>query len=103
MPNLSLENVLDVLLSLSLIVLAWTLLTSRDLFRSVVLFIVFGMLMALVWLRLGAPDIALAEAAIGTGLTAALMLEAVRQLENPRRRDTEDHGADREAREPHGG
>lgn len=103
MTGLTLENILDIILSLSLIVLGWTLLTSRDLFRSVVIFIVFGMLMALVWLRLGAPDIALAEAAIGTGLTAALMLEAVRQLENPHRRDTEDHGADREMREPDGG
>ena len=103
MPILSMENALDIVLAFSLIVLGWTLLTSRDLFRSVVLFIVFGMVMALVWLRLGAPDIALAEAAIGTGLTAALMLEAVRQLENPRRRDTEDHGADREARESDGG
>lgn len=97
----TLELTLDIILSLSLIVLGWTLLTSRDLFRGVVLFIVFGMLMALVWLRLGAPDIALAEAAIGTGLTAALMLEAVRQLENPRSRDTEDHGAGREVRESH--
>lgn len=97
---LPVESTLDIVLALSLIVLGFTLLTSRDLFRSVVLFIVFGMLMALVWLRLGAPDIALAEAAIGTGLTAALMLEAVRQLQNPRQRDTEDHGAGREAREP---
>lgn len=102
MPVLPLEPALDIVLSLSLIVLGWMLLTSRDLFRGVVIFIVFGMLMALVWLRLGAPDVALAEAAIGTGLTAALMLEAVRQLENSQRRDTEDHGAEREARESNG-
>lgn len=103
MSGLALETGLDIILALSLVLLGWTLLTSQDLLRSVVVFIVFGMLMALVWLRLGAPDIALAEAAIGTGLTAALMLEAVRQLENPGRRGGEGHSAEREAREPHGG
>ncbi len=97
-----LENVLDFFLAASLVVLAWTLLTSRVLFRSIVLFIVFGMLMALVWLRLGAPDIALAEAAIGTGLTAALMLEAVRQLENPKSREISERGEDAESRGSHG-
>jgi energy-converting hydrogenase B subunit D len=49
-------------------------------FHAVVLFIVFGLLMALAWARLGAPDIALAEAAIGAGLTGALLLDAVGHL-----------------------
>ena len=39
-----------------------------------VLFVVFGLLMTLAWVGLNAPDIALAEAAIGTGLTGILML-----------------------------
>lgn len=103
MPGLTLELVLDIILAVALIGLGWIVLTSRDLFRGVVLFIVFGLLMSLVWLRLGAPDIALAEAAIGTGLTAALLIEAVRQVENPRRDDTEDQGANREGKTPHAG
>ena len=40
------------------------------------LFIVFGLLMSLAWARLAAPDIGLAEAAIGAGLTGALLLDA---------------------------
>jgi energy-converting hydrogenase B subunit D len=103
MPGLTLELLLDIILAAALIGLGWIVLTSRDLFRGVVLFIVFGLLMSLVWLRLGAPDIALAEAAIGTGLTAALLLEAVRQVENPREEATGDHGSDREEGAPHGG
>jgi energy-converting hydrogenase B subunit D len=46
----------------------------------VVQFIVFGLLMALAWARLQAPDIALAEAAIGAGLTGALLLDALGTL-----------------------
>lgn len=49
-------------------------LASRELFRSIVLFIAFGMLLAIAWVRLAAPDVALAEAAIGAGLTGALLL-----------------------------
>ncbi len=36
--------------------------------------------MALIWARLRAPDIALAEASIGSGLTGALLLGALRRL-----------------------
>lgn len=75
-----LEWGLDTILSLGLLWLAWRVLSSPDLFKAVVLFISFGLLMALVWVRLGAPDIALAEAAIGAGLTGALLLTALARL-----------------------
>jgi len=76
--------VLDLLLALLLIGLAWRLLASPDLFKAVVLFIVFGLLMALAWARLDAPDLALAEAAIGAGITGALLLDAVGHLRRRR-------------------
>jgi energy-converting hydrogenase B subunit D len=79
--------VFDVLLTFSLIVLAWRALASRELFTAVVLFIAFGLFMALAWVRLQAVDIALAEAAIGAGLTGALLLSAVareRREDEPR-------------------
>ena len=59
---------------------AWRALATPDLTRAVVLFIVFGLLMTLAWARLSAPDIALAEAAIGAGLTGALLLDAIGAL-----------------------
>lgn len=74
------ELVFDIVLSLALIGLSWRVLTAPDLFKAVVLFIVYGLLMALAWVRMQAPDIALAEAAIGAGLTGALMLDAVGQI-----------------------
>ncbi len=72
---------LDGLLVLALLWSAWRALASPDLARAVVLFIVFGLLMALAWARLNAPDIALAEAAIGAGLTGALLLDALGRLQ----------------------
>lgn len=59
---------------------AWQSVTSREVFRAVVLFVVFGLLIALAWLRLGAPDVALAEAAVGAGLTGVLLLETLGHL-----------------------
>jgi len=70
----------DLPLALVLLWLAWRLLTSADLFKAVVLFIAFGLLMALAWVRLQAVDIALAEAAIGAGVTGALFLSALNKM-----------------------
>lgn len=66
---------------------AWRSLATPDLNRAVAMFIVFGLLMALAWARLGAPDIALAEAAIGAGLTGALLLDALGALRSRRGQD----------------
>jgi multisubunit Na+/H+ antiporter MnhB subunit len=70
----------DGLLVLALLWLAWQALGTADLFKAIVLFIAFGLVMALAWVRLQAPDIALAEAAIGAGLTGALLLAALARL-----------------------
>lgn len=67
----------DGLLALAILWIAWGALTGATLFKSVVLFIAFGLMMALAWVRLDAADIALAEAAIGAGLTGVLLLDAV--------------------------
>lgn len=75
-----LDSPLDPLLALGIIAVAWTSLSSRNLFTGVILFIVFGLLMSLAWVRLDAPDIALAEAAIGAGITGALLLDALGQI-----------------------
>ncbi|HSO06206.1 MAG TPA: hydrogenase subunit MbhD domain-containing protein [Pelomicrobium sp.] len=71
---------LDVAVAAILVWLAAAALAGANLFRAVVLFIAFGLAMALAWVRLAAPDIALAEAAIGAGLTGALLLDALARM-----------------------
>jgi len=71
----------DSILALALFWVAWQSLTVSDLFRAVVLFIVFGLLMALTWARLSALDVALVEMVIGAGLTGVLLLDALRDLD----------------------
>lgn len=90
----------DTLLAITLLWLAWSALSIRGLFRAVILFIAFGLLMALAWVRLEATDIALAEAAIGAGLTGALFLLALGHLDPAARADTHmsERGAPRDGR-----
>lgn len=70
---------LDLLLVTALLWSGLQSLVSRNLFRSIVLFIVFGLFMALAWVRLDAPDLALTETIIGAGITGALLLNGVGQ------------------------
>lgn len=68
---------MDIALAVGLVALAaWSLL-SRDLFTGIVVFMAFGLVMSLVWVRMHAPDVALAEAAIGAGVTGTLFLRAL--------------------------
>lgn len=70
----------DILLCLIILAVALGAIAGRDLFAGVALFIVYGLLLAIAWVRLGAVDVALAEAAIGAGLTGVLLLSAVARL-----------------------
>jgi len=66
-------------------VAVWTI-AARDTFAAVIGFVAYGLLLALVWVRLAAPDVALTEAAIGSGVTGALLLGAstrLRRTETP--------------------
>jgi multisubunit Na+/H+ antiporter MnhB subunit len=71
---------LDVLLAMGVVWLGWQVVAGRTLFRSIVMFVVFGLLMAVVWARLGSADLALAEAAVGAGITGAMLMLTYRRL-----------------------
>jgi len=77
----------DALLAASLLWLGWRAVASPQLFRAIVFFMLLGLVMALCWARLAAPDVALAEAAIGAGLTGALLFEAYYALPAAQQQD----------------
>ena len=60
-------------------VAVWTI-AARDAFAAVIGFVAFGLLLTLVWVRLAAPDVALTEAALGSGVTGGLLLGASTRL-----------------------
>jgi len=70
-------SVLNVILILFLIVCALAVEHINDLLGAIIIFASYSLVMALLWLLLMAPDIALTEAAIGAGATTMLFLAVI--------------------------
>ncbi|MCA1782318.1 MAG: hydrogenase subunit MbhD domain-containing protein [Dermatophilaceae bacterium] len=70
----------EVAVAAAVLLAAGVALFGRRRMTSVVGFLVLGALLSLYWALIGAPDVALAEAAIGTGVTGALFVAAVTLL-----------------------
>jgi len=78
---MSIQTFLDIALALLVIgVAVWTI-VARDLFVAVVAYVVYGLFLALVWIRMYAPDVALTEAAVGGGVTGVLLVAAGKRLD----------------------
>ena len=77
---MTLSAVLDGTLAvLVLAAAAWSVFAARS-FAASVAFVSFGLLATIVWVRLGAIDVAITEAALGSGLTGVLLLRAAASL-----------------------
>jgi multisubunit Na+/H+ antiporter MnhB subunit len=64
---------------LVLAVASWTI-AAGTAFAAVIGFVTYGLLLSLVWVRLAAVDVALTEAAIGSGVTGVVLLSAATGL-----------------------
>ncbi|MDG2517965.1 hydrogenase subunit MbhD domain-containing protein [Lysobacter soli] len=60
--------------------LALWIVLARETFAAVAGFIAYGLLLTLAWVGLSAVDVAMTEAAIGSGLTGALLIGAASRL-----------------------
>ncbi len=60
-----------------LIICAIAVAYIRDLLSAVILFAAYSLMMAVIWQQLDAPDIAMAEAAIGAGVTTLLFVVTI--------------------------
>lgn len=68
---------IDFLLLLFLVVCAVAVVKMRDLLAGTVVMAAYSLVIALVWTRLNAVDVALTEAAVGAGVTTVLALAAI--------------------------
>ena len=77
---MTLFDALDLCLAVIVLgVAAWTM-AAREMFSAVVGYVAYGLLLAIVWVRLYAPDVALTEAPIGGGVTGVLLVTAAARL-----------------------
>ena len=74
------DVVFDICLVALLLAVAVRCVIAREAFSAIVIFMVFGLLLSLAWVRLAAVDVALTETAIGSGVTGMLLLNAAASL-----------------------
>ena len=77
---MSIETIFEIVLAAVVLTLGvWTVVVPET-FSATVGFVAYGLLVALIWVRLDAADVALTEAAIGGGLGGVLLLGAAARL-----------------------
>ena len=72
---------LDIVLLGLTVVCAFAAVTVRDLLASVVLLGAFSLFMCLLWVEMGAVDVAFTEASVGAGITTVLFVITVYKTE----------------------
>ncbi len=72
---------------------------ARDLLAAAVIFSSYSMIMALLWQRLQAPDLALAEAAVGAGITTVLFIITIFKTGRGKRAEERPGAEEREGEE----
>jgi energy-converting hydrogenase B subunit D len=71
------STALNITLIVLLIASALLATFSKDLLAAVIIFSVYSLVMALMWTRLQAPDLAITEAAVGAGITTVLFVVTI--------------------------
>ena len=84
-----------------LVVCALAVSASRNLLSAVIIFMAYSLVMAVLWVLLMAPDLAVTEAAVGAGVTSVLFFVTLQRMgalrHNPPSEDREPE--DRESKD----
>ena len=71
---------LRIILLVFLLVCAIAVSFSKNLLISVVIYMAFSLIMAIIWLILESPDLAITEAAVGAGVTSILCFVTLKKI-----------------------
>jgi uncharacterized MnhB-related membrane protein len=71
----------SILILLFLIIFSISVSLIKNLLASIIVFMVYSLLMAVLWQQLNAPDLAITEAAVGAGITTLLFVLTIRKVE----------------------
>ena len=73
-------KVIELMLLGFLIVCAIATCLSKNLLTSVVIFMSYSLIMAIIWFLLQSPDLAITEAAVGAGVTSILFFVTFKKI-----------------------
>ena len=72
--------ILEVILLLGLIVAAVSAVLCRRLLNTVIVYMAFSLIMAVLWSLLQSPDLAITEAAVGAGISGILFFLTLKKI-----------------------
>ena len=71
---------------------------SKNLLNSILVYMSFSLVMAIIWIFLESPDLAITEAAVGAGVTSLLFFVTLKKIHAMREENKEDEQTDSEGR-----
>lgn len=77
-----------------LIVCAISVSFSKNLLNSIAIFMSYSLCMAIIWILLESPDLAITEAAVGAGVTSLLFFITLKKIHAMQEEDKEDEQTD---------
>lgn len=75
------HDIIIFLLLIFLIVCAIAVSFSKNLLNSIIIFMSYSTVMAIIWVLLESPDLAITEAAVGAGITSVLFFVSLRKIQ----------------------
>ena len=73
-------TLLRIILLATLLICAAAVSFSRNLLISIIIYMTFSLVMAIVWLVLQSPDLAITEAAVGAGVASILFFVTLKKI-----------------------
>ena len=89
---MNLTGVFRIILLLLLVLCAIAVNLTKDLLRSVIIFMSYSSIMCIIWILMESPDLAITEAAVGAGISGTLFLLTLRRIreEDTKTADTQE-------------
>ena len=82
--------IFEYILLLFLVICAVFVSFSKNLLNSVLIFMSYSLVMAIIWILLESPDLAITEAAVGAGVTSLLFFVTLKKI-HAMKEEGEDH------------
>lgn len=73
-------NVFIVIVLIIMIIGSVAAAITKNILSAIIIFMVYTLMMSILWQKLNAPDLAITEVAVGTGITSILFLVTYRKI-----------------------
>lgn len=73
-------QIFNIILLVFIIVCAISVSFTKDLLASIIIFMAQSLAMAVIWILLESPDLAITEAAVGAGITTLLLFVTLKKI-----------------------